>query len=52
MLLEIAIGVSLPVWLCVEEIARIRAQRPRAVAERQTTTVREPRREAALPAKA
>jgi hypothetical protein len=52
MLLEIAIAVSLPVWLCVEEIARIRAQRPRPVADPRTITVREPRREGALAAKA
>ena len=52
MLLEIAIAVSLPVWLCVEEIARIRALRAQPVADGQTTTAREPRREAALPAKA
>ena len=51
MLLEIAVAVSLPVWLCVEEIARIRAQRPHPVAARKPAT-REPRGEAALPAKA
>jgi hypothetical protein len=51
MVVEFVLAVSLPVWLCVEEIARIRAERPRRVAERETP-VRKPRREAALPAKA
>jgi hypothetical protein len=51
MVVELLVAVSLPVWLCVEEIARIRAQRPRPAAAREAT-VRPSRRETALPAKA
>ena len=50
MVVELAVAVSLPVWLVVEEIARIRAQRNPAV-EREVAAPK-PRREAALPAKA
>jgi hypothetical protein len=51
MVVEILVAVSLPLWLCAEEIARIRAQRPHPAPNREVTA-RESRREAALPAKA
>jgi hypothetical protein len=51
MVVELVVAISLPVWLCVEEIARIRAQRPRPATDREPTSWK-PRREAALSAKA
>jgi hypothetical protein len=49
MVVEILVAVSLPVWLCVEEIARIRSQRSRPAVDR-AVTARESPREAVLPA--
>jgi hypothetical protein len=49
MVVEILVAVSLPVWLCAEEIARIRSQRPRPVVDREAVA-RDSRREAVLPA--
>ena len=51
MLVELVVAVSLPLWLCVEELARIRAQGA-GHAPATKAAVQEPRRQGALPAKA
>jgi hypothetical protein len=51
MVVELILAVGLPLWLCIEEVMRIRAQRPRP-ATRPAAPPWKARREAALSAKA
>ena len=51
MVVELILAIGLPLWLCIKEVMRIRAQRPRQAARPAASTWK-PRREAAISAKA